>query len=83
MGYKNDLTFQRGLQLMGVTESEAAKVLKARGKVFDDYISADNYCQEEMYPPEVQGMVPRAPGSFSRTTVQGLRVYVPQTPTSL
>jgi len=71
--------FQNGLeQRMVETEAALARVEEVGGKVFDSWIDADAFCMDEMYPPNVKGLIPCAPGTFSLRKVDGSRIYIPQ-----
>lgn len=77
-GYKGDQTFAKGLESRPLeTTDQVRAVLTMGGVVFGTYSCAEKYAQREMYPPEVSGMVPRAPGQFSTYTVDGLYLYKP------
>jgi hypothetical protein len=65
---------------VSIPVSQAARIKKEGGRVFDTYTLAENYCHAEMYPPEVEGLIPRAPGHFSPKKVNGLRIYIPKPP---
>lgn len=57
----------------------AEKIQKAGGVLFDTYMEAEDYCMTEQYPATYNGIIPRAPGSFSNVVVDGRRVYIPWT----
>lgn len=76
-GYKGDSTFAKGLETRRIDEDQIRDVLGLGGVVFGSYSSAEAYAQREMYPPEVTGFVPKAPGQFSHHTVDGLHLYKP------
>lgn len=71
--------FARGLEPRGVTnQSVISKIREAGGLLFADYGSADDYCDEEMYPPNVAGLIPQAPGRFNELCkVDGSPIYLP------
>ena len=75
--HPHDYQFQRAVESTSVADAEAKKVKKAGGVVFDSYGAASAQEYRENYPPEVQGMIPRCRGSFSRQKVGGLAVYLP------
>lgn len=80
-GYGNDPDFAHGLETRTVsTAAQQDAVRRAGGVLFDSYVASERYCDEEMYPPGVEGLIPRAPGTFSDTKIDTLRVYVPVTP---
>jgi len=76
-GYAGKPAFKKGLELRIVDTRQAKKVVDAGGVIFGGYPEADNYIFEEMYK-DVQGMVPKAPGTFSKQMIDGLRIYVPE-----
>jgi hypothetical protein len=80
-GYKpRKAEFSRGLEVRTVgTKREQDLVLAAGGILFDSWKAADEFCDRAMYPGEREGLdlIPRAQGSFSDTTIDDLRVYIP------
>ena len=77
-GYAGKPGFKKGLEIRAInTEAQSDKVFKANGVLFDNYLAADDYCEEEGYPTGVTGMYPRAPGSFSTKKIDGLYIYIP------
>jgi hypothetical protein len=71
--------FSQGLETMGIdTPAVMNRVRQAGGLVFTDYDEAEDYAQEQMYPPDVQGLIPRALGGFSHQHVNGLAIYIPK-----
>lgn len=77
-GYKGDPTFAKGLETRCLESMDQVReVLEMGGVVFGMYSCAEKYAQREMFPPEVTGMVPRAPGQFSPYKVDGLCLYKP------
>lgn len=78
-GYKHDYQFQHGLESQQLErESELALVRKEGGQLFEDYMEAEDYCMDEMYPKEQEALTPRAPGTFSRKCLDGLAIYRPR-----
>ena len=70
--------FQRAVEPQHVsTQSEADRVLKAGGLLFDTYNGASNREQVENFPPKVKGLYPRVRGAFSRLKVDSRPIYVP------
>jgi hypothetical protein len=78
-GYKGDKTFLRAVETHSVsTAAQRRRVLAAGGKLWADYTEASDAEHTENYPdPAYQGIVPRAQGEFSRSTLGGLRIYKP------
>lgn len=78
-GYKKDYEFQYGLESRLLkNKRETALARKAGGLIFDDYMAAEDYCMNEMYPEETKGITPRSPGNFSTKSIGGLRIYLPK-----
>lgn len=75
-GYKGDGTFKQGLETRALSPADEKRVIAAGGLVFNSYIEAEDYCEEEQYPPG-SSLIPNAPGHFSKCQVSGLFVYVP------
>ena len=59
------------------SEAQERKVKEVGGLVFDSYSSASNAADEENYPPEIKGIIPRVRGTFSTKHVRGAAIYVP------
>ena len=77
-GYGGDTDFIRGLESRALhTETEAEKVRKAGGVIFTDYAHAEEYAERVQYPPDVRGLIPRAPGDFAPGEIDGLQIYLP------
>jgi len=77
-GYKRDYQFKHGLEShLLELESQAVRVRSAGGLLFDDYIAAEDYCMDEMYPKGHDGLTPVALGDFSKKAFDGLRLYLP------
>lgn len=78
MEHKKDTTFSKGLEVKSVTsKAEEKRVQEAGGVLFDDWNEADDYAQNEMYQPSNLGLIPCAPGTFSKHAIGGLPIYVP------
>jgi hypothetical protein len=78
-GYSYKPAFKRAVETTSVsTEKEQKKVEKVGGVLFETYREAAAQEQQENYPPEVKGMIPRCRGSFARIKLGGLRVYTPK-----
>lgn len=73
---KRDPAFEKGLESRKITTAQAEKVVRAGGEVFGDYMEAEDFAEREQYPPGHEGFLPAAPGSFSRTVVEGAPLYV-------
>ena len=76
-GYGNKSGFSRGLEEHMVNSRQAKRVTACGGLVFDTYVEARDYCEDEMYP-EGSGLYPAAPGRFSKSSLDGLRIYIPK-----
>ena len=74
--FKQDKCFEHGLQPVSISSLvEIEKVKKAGGVIFEDYSSCDNYCYTEMYA-NAKGLTPQVKGTFARSTIDGMRIYV-------
>lgn len=70
--------FAHAVEMRSITARQAARIKKIGGMVFDDYFSADEAEMAENYPPEVEGLIPRARGTFSGTVlIDGSPLYIP------
>jgi len=76
-GYGGDPTFEQAVEHRKVTANEAAKVLKAGGMVFVDWLAADEMTERINYPEGHAGLEPAAIGTFSDLRIDTLRVYIP------
>jgi hypothetical protein len=72
--------FQQAVELRSITEKQAKAVLKAGGVVFETYNEALDAEEANNYPPDLAGLVPKAPGTFSEFKVYGSPVYLPAKP---
>jgi len=59
------------------TDKELERVQKAGGVVFDDFIEADDWFYKVNYHAEVEGLVARARGYFSKSVLEGQHIYIP------
>jgi hypothetical protein len=75
---KQDPAFEHAVETTPLTPKQAAQVLSAGGLLFDSYVAASDREEAENYPAEVQGIIPRARGSFVRRAGLG-EVYIPAT----
>lgn len=79
-GYGGNPQFAKGLEVRTVsTKAEQATVHTAGGVLFDTRQAADEFCDRAMWPDEQGGLIPRARGRFSESTIDGLRIYIPAT----
>lgn len=71
--------FERGLESAVVeTDKQALAIIDAGGVVFSDYVQAEEYAMQQMYPVGVRGLIPHAMGRFlEELQVDGAAVYVP------
>jgi hypothetical protein len=78
-GYKGNPQFQQAVEERDVTRrSEIARVEHEGGLLFDNYVEAHDAAFEVNYPPEVRGLIPEARGKFSKTLIDGLKLYIPE-----
>jgi hypothetical protein len=77
-GYAGNLGFQHGLEPRILnTRQEYELVRRVGGLIFDSWEDAEAFVDREQYPPGLQGVYPLAPGGFSGTEIDGLRIYLP------
>ena len=69
--------FEKGLEPKRVTAPQARKVEAVGGLVFGSYGEADDFADKAMYPPGVDGLIPRAQGTFGSLHIDGLPIYLP------
>lgn len=80
-GYGEKPGFKQGLELRSVdTKTAKMRVLNAGGLLFNTYMEASNFCDDESYPnaKDYDGLYPRAPGTFSRHKIDDLKIYLPK-----
>ena len=71
--------FVRGLETAIVDNAKDRNAIrKAGGLLFDTWVEADDYAEEEMFREVPEGLIPRAPGTFASHKIDGLAVYVPR-----
>lgn len=76
--YAGNPQFENAVEEVHVQGPAAeAKILRAGGIVYTDYMVASERAYEENYPPDVWGLCPGAKGTFARTKIDGQRVYIP------
>jgi hypothetical protein len=72
-----DPLFQRAVEACAVVSArDAERVRTAGGVVFASYAEACEAEERTNYPPEVKGLIPRAPGRFAERKGLGA-IYVP------
>ena len=77
-GVMGDSRFAEAVEECAVTTgSQVHHVLAAGGILFDSYTAASDFCEWENYPPGVEGLIPHAPGTFSRRGIMGASIYMP------
>ena len=71
--------FEQAVESRAVTTAaDQDAVTNASGLLFDTYGEAEDFCEAANYPPGVEGLIPRAAGSFTTTaTVLGCKIYLP------
>jgi hypothetical protein len=71
--------WEHAVQSVGLSGArEESHVRLVGGVVFDSYLEAETYAEEQNYPDDgYTGLICRAPGTFSLTKIGGLRVYIP------
>jgi hypothetical protein len=79
-GHQHDAGFAQAVEECAVTTLVAAmRVRRAGGVLFASYDEASDAEYAANYPPDMQALHPRARGTFSRTVVDGRRIYIPAT----
>ena len=82
-GHGGDPQFEHRLEVLelGVHGEPFARELGraevAGGIVFDSLTEAAESERRAPYPDGYKGLIPRAAGSFSDRTIDGLRIYIP------
>ena len=80
-GYVKDPVFKQGLEVRSLlTKRQQERVLKEGGIIFSDFGDAIEYAYAEAYPEKYDGLVPAAPGRFSKHCIDGLAIYIPGEP---
>jgi hypothetical protein len=78
-GVRHDPGFAQAVEEVPITTVAARdRVIRAGGVIYDTYASATRAEYAENYPPEVQGLYPRARGTFSKSVINGRPIYVPR-----
>jgi hypothetical protein len=75
-GYMGDPTFEKGLEIRGVTGKDATTI-RAAGGFLGTYEEAEGLADVECYEGQDNVLIPNARGEFLRTKIDGLRLYVP------
>lgn len=80
-GYKGDVQFSGGLETRSVsTKAEIVKVDDAGGVIFNDYCTAEDFCDWAMYTASNRtGLIPdaRKVGRFARSSIDQLHIFLP------
>jgi hypothetical protein len=77
-GYTNNPEFEAGLETRQVSKAgDRKRVQTVGGLLFDSYEAAEKFADEAMYPPGTPGLIPQAPGAFTKLMVDGLAIYLP------
>jgi hypothetical protein len=77
-GYAEKEGFKQATEVRKITNKTELKLVeKVGGLVFDNYLMADEYTERANYPAANGGLHPRASGTFSDKTIDGLRIYLP------
>ncbi len=70
-----DNTFARAVEVVGITRKSEKKLVESSGGiVFENWIEADDFSMDVMYPNNT-GIVPSADGGFG-PMLNGLKIYV-------
>jgi hypothetical protein len=78
--YKGDPRFAAAVETQSVTTTEALAVVgRAGGPLYFSITQAESGEALENYPPpDTEGIIPRARGTFSETAaIDGLHIYLP------
>ena len=80
-GYAGDLQFSGGLESRSLyTKAQVDRVERIGGVVFDDYLTAERFCEYAMYEASgATGLIPkaRAVGEFDKLEVDELKIFKP------
>lgn len=77
-GYANKPGFEHGLETRMIeTKTQRKQIVKLGGVIFATYGQAEDAAETFMYPDGVEGMYPKAQGTFADFKVDGLRLYLP------
>jgi hypothetical protein len=77
-GWQGNPDFAKGLEERKITTArEILLVQSVNGLIVHSYEDAEKFAMQAMYPGGVEGMIPKAMGTFSDKTIDGLRIYIP------
>jgi hypothetical protein len=79
-GYASDPQFKQAVETRHLsTKAQFAKVRKQGGIIIEGYLGAENIAYNINYPKRdaQQGIIPAARGTFARTKIDGLHIYIP------
>lgn len=75
--YKEDPRFDKAVEAKQLTTTaELVQVAQADGLIYNSYKEAESAEAAANYPPEVEGIVPQARGTFSAVALDGMHIYV-------
>jgi hypothetical protein len=75
-GYSRKPGFAKGLETRRVVNASDRTRIEKAGGLLLSYSDAENYADRNVGP----GLYPAAPGKFSKSMVDGLRIYIPPAP---
>lgn len=79
-GYGGEPGFEQAVETRQVSsKKEQQLVEKEHGILFNTYTEACDFEDNANDPSDDQSLYPRAKGSFSAKTIDGLRIYIPAT----
>lgn len=77
-GYGGDRQFARAVENASVdTKRDLGAVIKVGGVLFDTYQESSDAEYKENYPNPDMGITPFCRGSFAKSKIDGLKIYIP------
>lgn len=79
-GYAGKPGFQQAVETRSIDTAKDRDLVKRVGGVLEvNGYEIDELEERVNYPPGVEGLYPKAQGTFSDKTIDGLRIYIPVT----
>ena len=77
-GYQQKPGWEQGLETRRVSKVKDQQAIeKAGGLLLNTYGEAEDFAEQAMYPPGVEGLYPAAAGTFASLKIDGLAIYIP------
>ena len=77
-GYAHKAAFKRAVETRMISGAKEIERVKKAGGLVLDYNDAEDRAETENYPEGYPGLIPVVQGTFSRSKVDYLAIYIPK-----